>query len=94
MCHLATKKALKGLYHRKLNKIPPKTHNLMYLLETTGITPSREIGEFLTDLMQTNVITRYPENLTKIKKMYTKSLTGKIIEQAKGTLQWIKMLLK
>ncbi len=33
MCHLAIEKALKGLYAQKLNEIPPKTHNLIFLVE-------------------------------------------------------------
>ncbi|MCF6149353.1 MAG: HEPN domain-containing protein [Candidatus Kuenenia sp.] len=33
MCHLAIEKALKGLYAKELNKLPPKTHNLIYLVE-------------------------------------------------------------
>ena len=33
MCHLAIEKALKGLYQFKLEQVPPKTHNLVYLLD-------------------------------------------------------------
>lgn len=41
MCHLAVEKALKGLYYEKLRKIPPKSHNLIYLLNEIGIKPPR-----------------------------------------------------
>ena len=34
MCHLAIEKALKGLYQLKLEQVPPKTHNLIYLLDS------------------------------------------------------------
>ncbi|MDI7258385.1 MAG: HEPN domain-containing protein [Thermodesulfobacteriota bacterium] len=33
MCHLSIEKALKGLYAQKLNEVPPKIHNLLYLVE-------------------------------------------------------------
>ena len=33
MCHLSIEKALKGLYLERLKEIPPKTHNLVYLVE-------------------------------------------------------------
>jgi HEPN domain-containing protein len=33
MCHLSIEKALKGLYTLALNEVPPKTHNLVYLIE-------------------------------------------------------------
>ncbi len=33
MCHSSIEKALKGLYSQKLKKVPPKTHNLLYLTD-------------------------------------------------------------
>jgi Uncharacterized conserved protein related to C-terminal domain of eukaryotic chaperone, SACSIN len=33
MCHLSIEKALKGLYQKHLNEIPPKVHNLIFLIE-------------------------------------------------------------
>ena len=36
MCHLSIEKALKGLYYEKVREIPPKTHNLIYLLNENG----------------------------------------------------------
>ena len=33
MTHLAVEKALKGLWQAKLQAAPPKTHNLLYLME-------------------------------------------------------------
>jgi len=32
MCHLSIEKALKGLYAKELEEIPPKTHNLIFWL--------------------------------------------------------------
>ena len=33
MCHLSIEKSLKGLYSKELAEVPPKTHNLLYLLK-------------------------------------------------------------
>lgn len=33
LCHLSIEKALKGLYLQELDKMPPKSHNLVFLLE-------------------------------------------------------------
>ena len=33
MSHLSIEKALKGRYVQKFDKTPPKTHNLLYLIE-------------------------------------------------------------
>jgi len=37
MCHLSIEKALKGLYIQKTSQLPPKTHNLLYLVERIKI---------------------------------------------------------
>jgi len=50
MCHLSIEKALKGLYQNRLNEIPPKTHNLVYLINKTEINPPEKIGKFLVKL--------------------------------------------
>jgi HEPN domain-containing protein len=33
MCHLSIEKALKGLYVKKTDKLPPKIHKLNYFVE-------------------------------------------------------------
>lgn len=58
MSHLAIEKALEGIYHRKLNEIPPKTHYLIYLLNRIAIKPPEPIGKFLIKLNEASVTTR------------------------------------
>ncbi len=41
MCHLSIEKALKGLYQEKIDKIPPKTHNLILLMNKMNIKPKK-----------------------------------------------------
>ncbi len=72
MCHLSIEKALKGLYAKKLQEIPPKVHNLIYLLNKIDIRPPEGIGRFLVKLNEASVITRYPDNLEKLQKDYTR----------------------
>ena len=43
MCHLSIEKALKGLYQKRLGTIPPKVHNLLYLIEAIGIYFTRRL---------------------------------------------------
>lgn len=90
MCHLAIEKAIKGLYRQKLNQTPPKTHNLVYLLDKIGIKPDENIGKFIVKLNEANIATRYPDDLSKLQSNYTKPITEKILVQAKDILQWIK----
>jgi HEPN domain-containing protein len=93
MCHLSLEKALKGVYCEKLQDVPPKVHNLVYLINKTGINPPEILGKFIVMLNEANIATRYPESLEKLQKAYTKIITGKIILKAKEALVWIKQQL-
>ncbi len=90
MCHLAIEKALKGLYQERLDEIPPKIHNFVYLLNKIGVMPPEAVGRFIVKLNEASVITRYPEDLDKLKKEYTEFTTKNIIEETRKALQWIK----
>jgi len=90
MCHLATEKALKGLYEQTLREVPPKTHNLLFLLEKIGLKPDADKGKFLTRLNEASVGTRYPDDIDKLQSKYTQATTSRILTQTKVTLEWIK----
>ncbi len=90
MAHLAVEKALKGIYQKKLNAIPPKTHNLLYFVNETKIRPPEPIGKFLVKLDQASVATRYPEELAKLQSVYTQSVVREILSQVKEVLEWVR----
>ncbi|MDR0567002.1 MAG: HEPN domain-containing protein [Prevotellaceae bacterium] len=46
MCHLSLEKALKGLYIKRFNKIPPKLHNLLYFVEKITLNLPEDIKVF------------------------------------------------
>jgi HEPN domain-containing protein len=74
MCHLAIEKALKGIFLLKTGEIPPKTHNLIFLLSKTTIKPNEDIGIFITELNEANITTRYPDDLRNMQKEYSKEI--------------------
>jgi len=93
MCHLSLEKALKGVYCEKLKEIPPKVHNLVFLINKSGINPPRPLGKFIVKLNEANIATRYPESLEKLQKAYTETITKEIILNSKEALTWIKQQL-
>lgn len=93
MCHLSIEKALKGLYINRLAVIPPKTHNLLYLLSKIDIRPEHDLGIFITKLNTASIATRYPEDLAKLQAVYTAEITADMINKSKEVLQWIKKQL-
>ena len=90
MCHLSIEKALKGLYLERLKEIPPKVHNLVYLLNKIGVKPSEPTGKFLIKLNEASIVTRYPEELDKLQKDFTQSIVKDIPSRSKEALEWIK----
>lgn len=90
MCHLAIEKALKGLYYEKKRIIPPKTHNLIYLLKQTGIKPPKERGRFLVKLSEASIPIRYPEDLEKLQEVYSEAAVRDILAKGKDLILWIK----
>ncbi len=93
MCHLSLEKAMKGIYCEKLQDVPPKVHNLVYLISKTGINPPETMGKFIVKLNEANIATRYPESLENLQKAYTKNITQDIILNTKEALAWIKQQL-
>ncbi len=90
MTHLAVEKVLKGMYQKKFNAIPPRTHSLIYFVNKMEIKPPENIGKFLVKLDQSSVSTRYPENLVKLQSIYTQNIVKEILWQTKETLEWVK----
>ena len=63
MCHLSIEKALKGLYQERLKEIPPKVHNLIYLIEKINLKLPNILYNVVYTLNRISVPTRYPEDL-------------------------------
>jgi len=90
MCHLAIEKAIKGLYQQNLQETPPKTHNLIWLLERIGLVPDQDKGRAITRLNEVSVATRYPGDIDSLQRTYTQEVTAQILSQAQRILEWIK----
>jgi HEPN domain-containing protein len=92
MCHLSIEKALKGLFQERLSEMPPKVHNLVYLLNKSNIKPPEDMGKFVVKLNEASVATRYPEEIKALSKTYTQPIVKGIIKDSKEALRWIKTL--
>jgi HEPN domain-containing protein len=90
MVHLAVEKALKGLWQARLQAMPPKTHNLLYLMEKIGVQAPAGVDQFLTTLNDVSVPTRYPDDLQKILADYSEVAVREILAKSREVLSWIK----
>ncbi|HAW49839.1 TPA: DNA-binding protein [bacterium] len=90
MCHLSIEKALKGLYTEKYQENPPKIHNLNYFCEKNGLKLPGNLQNFIDNLNNLSVPTRYPDELEKLLRDYKKDLTEGVYNQTKELLLWLK----
>ena len=90
MCHLSLEKALKGLYCKRTNEIPPKLHNLLYFVNTLELVPAEPDLLFIGTINSLSIVTRYPEDLRKMIVTFSTELVSEILQQTKSVQQWIK----
>lgn len=91
MCHLSVEKAIKGPYQQRLKELPPKMHNLVYLLKKIDIRPDETAGKFIVKLNEASVATRYPEDIDRLQGQYTKDVVKNILVESRKVLEWIKV---
>ena len=90
MCHLALEKILKAKIQKDTGKVPPKTHDLKHLAGLSGIHFEKESEEFLAELSNLNVITRYPADFQQMLQDFSQQRAEKILKNTKEIFQWIK----
>ena len=89
-CHLAIEKALKGLYFKRTQLVPPKTHNLLYLLEKINEKPTADIFKFIMTINEVHIITRYPEDYKRIQQEFPLEFISSALTKSRETIKWIK----
>jgi HEPN domain-containing protein len=88
--HLALEKVCKAHWIRaSKTNIPPKTHNLIFLLSQTDISVSNEQKEFLLTLNRFQIEGRYPEQLSKLHQATSAPFAQEIVLQAKEIHLWL-----
>ena len=90
MCHLSLEKALKGLLIKKTGEFPTRSHSLIFFADKIGLELSDAQYEFLFILNKISVPTRYPDDLRRLFKEYTKERTESILKQTIEVQSWIK----
>jgi HEPN domain-containing protein len=84
MCHLSLEKALKAIVQEVSDRVPPKTHDLEYLLTLAGLKPDKEAEQFAAELSNLSVLTRYPIDFRRTKRDFSEERAKAILEGTKG----------
>jgi len=90
MCHQVIEKALKGLYVKQHNKIPPYTHNLLALCADVNLNLTKEQQDFFTKLNPLNIEARYPEMKENLGKAINKKRAYVLLEKTRSIYKWLK----
>jgi len=94
MCHLSLEKILKAKVQEVTGKVPPKTHNLRYLVKLGKLEVSEDIFEFLSKLSDVSIPTRYPRDFSQLIESYNREAAKGYLDKTKEVFEWLRILLK
>ena len=90
MCHLSIEKMLKAIVAEVTKQIPPKTHNLIYLMKLGKVQLTQELFDFVTKINNASIVTRYPEDFSKLLDAYPKEIAQDYLNKSKEAVQCLK----
>lgn len=85
-CHLTIEKAIKAHVVKTTRQVPPRTHNLNWLIEKTDLKPDDSGLDLLGNLMVYQLEGRYPENFPSIP---SKSIALDLLNKTKDFHTWL-----
>ena len=96
MCHQAIEKILKAYYQLMKGKMPPKTHNILFLMKETALFDSLSDQQkaFMEMLLPMNIEIRYPEYKDRLLKSLDREKSSVILHETREMHAWIKEKLK
>ncbi|MBC7323834.1 MAG: HEPN domain-containing protein, partial [Moorella sp. (in: Bacteria)] len=90
MAHLAVEKTLKALVAEITGTAPPKTHNLIRLVDLARIEVPEDLKIFIGELNAAAGTVRYPENLNNLVAAYPGPVAGQYLKRAEKVIKWLK----
>ena len=94
-CHQAVEKLLKAIISEQTEKVPLPTHNFKILLDQSELKGMPEDKKrFLFSLMPHYIGTKYPEDVAKLYKRYTKTFVQRLFSETEEAFRWLKAYLK
>lgn len=94
MCHLAIEKAFKAVVYEETNKLPPKTHDLIYLMRIGKIRLADDLLDFVGMINNAAIVTRYPEDLSKLVSSYPKEIAQRYMDKTLEVIKCVKHVLR
>ena len=91
MCHQTIEKALKGIYAKKHNEVPPRIHNLARLLKMVDLGDEipTNLLQVIHELNPLNIACRYPDEELDILNDLTPEYTSEVLDNTRGLFEWL-----
>ena len=94
MCHLSLEKLLKAVVAEIKQAVPPRSHNLIHLIKISNLQLPTEHFEFIAKINNASIITRYPEDFTKVMNSYPEDVVREYLFMTREIHKWLKLNLK
>ncbi len=90
LCHLTLEKMLKALVSEVTAKPAPRSHDLIYLVKQSAISPEPRHLEFIGKLNNASIPTRYPSDIREAIREYTEEVARSYLQQTEEVVTWLK----
>lgn len=92
MCQQAIEKILKAIYVQKKDELPPRTHNLLYLMDILNLNVVESEKILFAQLNQFYIESRYPDERSKLAKVINKDKALSYLEKTKEAWKCLKQV--
>ena len=89
-CHIALEKMLKAHVTEVTQTIPPKTHDLGYLIRISGLQVPANYLTFIGQIDNARIPTRYPTDLQRVMRSFPEPVVREYLRQTTEILEWLK----
>lgn len=93
MCHLALEKMLKAHVTEVTQEMPVKTHDLIYLVRKAGLNLPPEHLDFVGQINNASIPTRYPEDLQRALSEYPRPVAEGYLRKTEELMKWLRRAL-
>jgi HEPN domain-containing protein len=93
-CQQCLEKRLNGLVVHKTRTFPPRTHDLMRLVNLAGVETDEKKEKFLRRITNYYIGTRYPEEVSRLAQEVDKKLAKEYFEKTVEAKKWLDDLMK
>lgn len=88
-CHMALEKLLKAHVTEVTQTIPPRTHDLIFLVRKAGLELPQASLEFIGKINNASIPTRYPDDLQRALREYDQTIAQDYLQQTEKTITWL-----